>query len=1034
MTELSFQGRVAIITGAGGGLGRTYAHLLASRGASIVVNDLGVTRSGSGHSSNAADVVVSEIVKSGGKAVANYDSVEDGDKIVACALKAFGRIDIVINNAGILRDKSFAKMSDEDWDLVYRVHVRGSYKVTKAAWPHLMKQKYGRIIMTSSAAGIYGNYGQANYSAAKAALASFGFTLAREGARNNVYTNIIAPLAASRMTESVLPPELLAALKPEFVAPVVGWLCHEKSEENGGLFELGAGYVGKLRWERSKGVLLKTDESLTPAAVGAKIEEAMNFKNVEYPTAITDTDWVGLAEKARELKRNESREVMRFDGRVVIVTGAGAGIGRCYALMFGRLGASVVVNDLGVSTTGQGSSSRAADKVVEEIKGFGGKAVANYDSVEEGEKIVDTAIKAFGRVDVVINNAGILRDKSFMRMSDEDWDLVQRVHVRGSFKVAKAAWPFMIKQKYGRIVNTASAVGLYGNFGQANYSAAKLALVGMSNTLAQEGNRFNIKVNTVAPNAGTRMTATILPPEIVEALKPDFVAPFVGYLANEKNEVSGGVFEVGSGWISRVRWQRSRGVAFPIRNGFSIEQVASKWKEIVDFKSVDYPTNPTESLSMMISSVENVIKPSDKTDDKAIEKTTVKSVNVEEIRKVELPIFDYKLNQEIVILYNLSVGAKRKDLKYTFELSDGFSAVPSIGVIPGFLSSFSVPLDKYLPPFNPMMLLHGEQYLEIVGNVPIKGEMKSQSKIVDVVDKGKATAVLIKTITKDENGNVLFVSESTSYILGLTKLNVGKKWSVERPLAAISDNHPPQRSPDFVSKDFIPETQADLYRLLVDKNPLHVDPLMSSLAGFDQPILHGLCTFGYSTRMILEAFNLNSNEIKSIKVRFNKHVFPGETIQTEMWKVENKIIFQVKVLERNVFAITNAAIELKDSSFPKLIASFSSFKSIPLLQSFKLNSDLAKLKSSFQFDIIDNYGCVFPVSLILNSNPCFSLSQVNNPDLTIRVYDDDFVDLLSGKYSPQIALFNSKIKLAGDFTAIAKLEKVFKLLKNTAKL
>lgn len=168
---------------------------------------------------------------------------------------------------------------------------------------------------------------------------------------------------------------------------------------------------------------------------------------------------------------------IRYDGRVAIVTGAGGGLGKAYAFYFANRGASVVVNDLGVSHTGDGTSAKAADVVVNEILKAGGKAVANYNSVEDGAKIVETAMKAFGRVDIIINNAGILRDKSFARMTDADWDLIQAVHVKGSYAVTKAAWPIMKKQKFGRIIMTASAAGLYGNFGQANYSAGKIIFI-----------------------------------------------------------------------------------------------------------------------------------------------------------------------------------------------------------------------------------------------------------------------------------------------------------------------------------------------------------------------------------------------------------------------------------------------------------------------------------------------------------------------------------------------------------------------------
>src|ERR1700689_575885 len=229
MSDLRFDNRVAIVTGAGNGLGRSHALLLASRGARVVVNDLGGNHTGAGKSSSAADKVVEEIKAAGGQAVANYDSVEDGTKIVQCALDNWKRIDILVNNAGILRDTSFQKMSQEDWDLIYRVHVLGSFRVTHAAWNQMRDAGYGRIIMTASAAGIYGNFGQANYAMAKLGLHGLAQTLAIEGKKRNIVVNTIAPIAGSRMTETVLPKELLDALKPEFVSPLVAKLAHEST-------------------------------------------------------------------------------------------------------------------------------------------------------------------------------------------------------------------------------------------------------------------------------------------------------------------------------------------------------------------------------------------------------------------------------------------------------------------------------------------------------------------------------------------------------------------------------------------------------------------------------------------------------------------------------------------------------------------------------------------------------------------------------------------------------------------------------------
>ncbi|KAJ3358914.1 hypothetical protein HDU91_005070 [Kappamyces sp. JEL0680] len=305
-------------------------------GCAVVVNDLGKI-----DGQSAADIVVKEITSKGGKAVANYDSVEFGERIVETAIKAFGRIDIVLNNAGILRDKSFARMTDADWDIIQAVHVRGSYKVAKAAWEYMTKQGYGRIINTASAAGIYGNFGQTNYSAAKLGLLGFSNSLAIEGARKNVFTNTIAPLAASKMTETIMPPDMLASLKPEFVVPVVAYLCHESCTENGGLFEVGAGFASKLRRERSKGVVFKADASFLPGAVAQQIAKINDFTNPDYPKTITDTDWVSKLESAKALSTNKSVGDLRFTNKVAVITGAGNGIGRAYALLFSKVGLAI---------------------------------------------------------------------------------------------------------------------------------------------------------------------------------------------------------------------------------------------------------------------------------------------------------------------------------------------------------------------------------------------------------------------------------------------------------------------------------------------------------------------------------------------------------------------------------------------------------------------------------------------------------------------------------------------------------------------
>jgi NAD(P)-dependent dehydrogenase (short-subunit alcohol dehydrogenase family) len=294
-------------------------------------------------------------------------------------------------------------------------------------------------------------------------------------------------------------------------------------------------------------------------------------------------------------------EQLRYDNKVVIVTGAGNGLGKQHALLFGARGARVVVNDLGGNIHGGGRSSAAADQVVAEIKALGGEAVANYDSVEDGARIVQTALDAFGTIDIVINNAGILRDTSFQKMTVEDWDLIQRVHLKGSFAVSHAAWPIMRDKGYGRIVMTTSAAGIYGNFGQANYSAAKLGILGLSNTLAIEGRNKNVHCNTIAPIAGSRLTETVLPPELIAELKPEFVSPLVGWLAHEDCKETGGLFEVGAGYIGKLRWERSRGHSFKLGRAFGPDEVAAQWHKITDFKDAEHPADINQSMAAVLA-------------------------------------------------------------------------------------------------------------------------------------------------------------------------------------------------------------------------------------------------------------------------------------------------------------------------------------------------------------------------------------------------------------------------------------------------
>ena len=272
---------------------------------------------------------------------------------------------------------------------------------------------------------------------------------------------------------------------------------------------------------------------------------------------------------------------LRFDGRVAVVTGAGQGLGRQHALELAARGAKVVVNDLGGALDGSGSSAGPAAAVVQEITENGGEAVASTDNVatpEGAQAIVQAALDAFGRVDIVINNAGILRDKSFKNMAPEEFDHVIAVHLRGSFLVTHAAWPHLREQAYGRVVMTSSPAGLFGNFGQANYSSAKMGLVGLTKTLAAEGAKYNIKVNAIAPIAWTRMTGELFPPEYKDKLSVTQVTPVVAWLAHESNESTGETYSVGGGRVARVFV--AEGPGFTRRDGLSVEDVRDNWQQI----------------------------------------------------------------------------------------------------------------------------------------------------------------------------------------------------------------------------------------------------------------------------------------------------------------------------------------------------------------------------------------------------------------------------------------------------------------------
>ncbi|PCH42266.1 multifunctional beta-oxidation protein [Wolfiporia cocos MD-104 SS10] len=889
MSQLSFKGHTVIVTGAGGGLGKAYSLFYASRGANVVVNDV---------SQEAAQKVVDEITKAGGKAVTNTSSVADGAAVIKTALDAFGGVTILINNAGILRDKGFKNMTDQEWDQVQLVHLKGAFSCSKAVWPVFCKQGFGRIVNTASAAGLYGNFGQANYSAAKMGLVAFTKTLALEGAKYGIKATVIAPMAASAMTETIMPPEMLANLKPEFVAPFVAAVTHpDGPDASGRIFEVGAGFIAEVRWERSKGVVFKTDASLTPSVVQEKWADITDFSEPEYPQGLPDYDPQAILAAGSSLPANaQASPETRFDGKTAIITGAGSGLGRAYALMYARLGANVVVNDI---------SEKAAQGVVAEITKVGGRAVAAVLSAEDGEGIVKIALDSFGGVHVLVANVGLVRGNAFAAMTEQDWDATMAVHLRATFKCAKAVWPIFQKQKFGRIVTTGSQSAIYGFVGLANYATAKAAVLSLTRTLAIEGRKYNILANTVIPSVGA-MVGLGRAHNNVDAIKEEYVAPVVGFLTSEANEeTTGGLFQIAAGWVAQLRWQRTGGHGFPVNHPLTPEAIISKWDTITNFTD-GRATNPSSTQEAFMQIAENFGNEAEDTSSgsESPYADPEDSELVAEAKKhVEDPL-EFSYTERDVILYNLGIGATADELQWTFEGHDEFAALPTFGVIPQFMASGGISLD-WLPNYNPAKLLHGEQYLSIKGPIPTSGQLVNETRLMEVLDKGKAAAVTSIVQTKHKaSGKVIFENQSTVFVRGAGGFG-GKRVGKDRG-AASAANTPPQRKPDDVLEEKTLPSQAALYRLSGDNNPLHILPEFAAVGGFDRPILHGLCFFGISGKHVLKTFG----EFTDIKVRFAGVVYPGETLVTEMWKEGDKVIFQTKVKERGTTVLSAAAATL----------------------------------------------------------------------------------------------------------------------------
>src|SRR5262245_58990911 len=522
------------------------------------------------------------------------------------------------------------------------------------------------------------------------------------------------------------------------------------------------------------------------------------------------------------------------------------------------------------------------------------------------------------------------------------------------------------------------------------------------------------------------MTETVLPKELLEALKPEYVSALVAKLAHESMEDTGGLYEVGGGFYSKLRWERTRGKTFRLGRTITPDDVEASWKDITSFDKAEHPGSVAESMQPIMQNVE--AGPS---------KGGNQFIDVDAALGFAYPEQQWTYDTRDVSLYALGVGAAKDptneaDLALVYEMSGkGMKVLPSFGVLPAINMVFDQAKGGVTAPglnFGLDRVLHGEQYTELVRPLPTTGKFTTKAKVKDIFDKGKNALVVTEFTTYDENGDVLIKNELTTFVRG------AGGWGGERgPSADI--NVPPDRSPDVVIENKTSENQALLYRLSGDWNPLHADPGFAKAFGFQKPILHGLCSFGFATRAAATlATDGDPRFIKSIKARFASTVLPGETLVTELWKEGNKVIFRTKIKERGEVCISNAAVELwtelpkpKPKAAPAA-AGAGAAAAVPTsadifraIGGFVAGNPATaeKVKTNFLFKL-SNPEAQWTIDL---TTPPGSVSEgaVGKAVCTLEISDADFMAMATGQADAMKLFSSGKLKISGDVMASQKL-------------